>query len=116
MKETLESLITHTKTTSKVKSVNSSIIIPFMKFFSLIGASPLGAYHSLMYGKSMYFDLTKAKNELGWNPKFSNTEMFIESYEWYIKNRENVLKNKQKSHHQSAVKHGILSIFNKLFL
>lgn len=116
MKETLNSLIIHSKTKSKVKSLNSSFIIPFMKLFSYIGLSPLGAYHSLMYGKSMYFDLSKAKNELGWKPKYSNVEMFIESYEWYIKNKKNILTNNNKSHHQSAVKHGILSIFNKIFL
>ena len=30
----------------------------------------------MMYGKSMYFDVTKAKDELSWKPLFSNKNDF----------------------------------------
>ena len=116
MYETLESVIKHANTNSKIKSLKSSVIVPFMNLSSFLGLSPLGSYHALMYGKSMYFDLTKAKNVLGWSPKYSNEMMFKESYDWYVVNREEVLKSANKSHHKSAVKHGVLTIFNKLFL
>ena len=87
-----------------------------MEISSALGISPLGSYHSLMYGRSMYFDISKAKEELAWKPKFSNDEMFEESYDWYCKNRHNLTDfNRSGSHHQSKVKEGILSIV-KLFL
>ena len=35
-----------------------------MNITSAIGLSPLGAYHSLMYGKSMYFDIQEEKKFL----------------------------------------------------
>jgi dTDP-D-glucose 4,6-dehydratase len=86
-----------------------------MKITSAIGISPLGAYHALMYGRSMYFDVTRAKSELNWQPKFSNEEMFIDSYDWYLRNRNAVLAQKNDaSHHRSAVKEGVLALVRRL--
>ena len=70
--------------------------------------SPLGAYHSLMYGREMYFDLARTKRELDWAPKFSNAEMFCESYDWYLAHRDEVLRRHHASHHRSPVKQGVL--------
>ena len=115
MKETLAHLINNSKSTSKIKSINSRIIIPFMKLASVLGISPLGAYHSMMYGKSMYFDIAKAKKELKWEPKFSNKEMILESYNNYIDNRVSILNNnKKKSPHKGPVKQGILNLINSI--
>ena len=85
-----------------------------MKFTSAIHLSPLGPYHALMYGRSLYFDITKAKAELGWKPRFSNNEMFVQSYEWYLQNRQAVLQSLGASHHRSAVKQGALSLVKYL--
>ena len=114
MREVLESLCAHARTGSKVKSVPMAPAILGMKLTSAIGASPLGAYHALMYGRSMYFDISKATHELNWKPKFSNEEMFIDSYEWYLKNRELVISQSGASHHRSAVKQGVLSLVKKM--
>lgn len=110
MRDVLESLCLYAGTGSKVSSVPMGPAVVGMKVTSALGLSPLGAYHALMYGRSMYFDITKAKSELNWQPKFSNTEMFIDSYEWYLKNRESVLAQHGGSHHRSAVKQGVLGM------
>lgn len=114
MREVLESLCAHAGTGSKVKSVPITPAILGMKLTSAIGVSPLGAYHALMYGRSMYFDISKAADELNWKPKFSNEEMFIDSYEWYLKNREYIISQNGASHHRSAVKQGVLSLVKKI--
>lgn len=108
MRAVLENLCHHAKTGSEVTSVPMWPAVQAMKLTSSLGLSPLGAYHALMYGRSMYFDVTKAKLNLGWKPQFSNDEMFIDSYEWYIKNRMEVLGQTSASHHRSAVKQGVL--------
>ena len=116
MREVLENLCDYANTKSIVKSVPHTFARMGMNISSILGISPLGGYHSLMYGESMYFDITKAKNELGWNPKFSNNEMFKESYDWYIYNRQKIMRGKQEgSPHQSRVNEGILSLV-KFFL
>ena len=114
MRSLLEDLIAHAGTSSKIKSLPSKLIVPGMNLASKMGVSPLGAYHAMMYGKSMYFDVSKAEKELNWSSKYSNKDMIIESYEWYVKNRNHILNPDSKSsHHKSAVKQGILSLINK---
>jgi dTDP-D-glucose 4,6-dehydratase len=81
-----------------------------MKITSILGLSPLGPYHSLMYGKSLYFDITRAKRELGWQPRYSNDEMLFDSYNWYLQNREAIERTHGASHHRSPVKQGVLKL------
>ena len=115
MKETLSALIVHSEKNSKITSLPSKIIVPLMNLASYLRLSPLGSYHSAMYGKSLYFDTSKAEKELKWIPKYSNIDMIKESYDWYLKNRNELLNNKaQKSLHKSTVKQGILYIVGKL--
>lgn len=109
MRDTLETLVKYAGTGSRVVSVPSAPAVGMMKVTSRLGMSPLGAYHALMYGKSMYFDLTRTKRELAWTPKFSNDDMFQDSYDWYIRNRSEVMLRKDASHHRSPVRQGVLS-------
>jgi nucleoside-diphosphate-sugar epimerase len=114
LRETLEALCRHAATGSAVRSLPMWPAVAGMKLASSLGLSPLGAYHALMYGRSLYFDSSKARTELGWQPKYSNQEMFIDSYEWYLRNRRAVLEAKSgASHHRSAVKQGLLSLVKR---
>lgn len=110
MRETLEHLCDHAGTGSRVRSVPMGLAVAGMKITSAVRLSPLGAYHALMYGRSMYFDTTKARTELGWRPKYSNNDMFDESYDWYLANRERVLGARTGSHHRRGVKQGVLAL------
>jgi len=108
MRETLEALCRHAGTGSKVRSVSMSATVWGMKVTSALGLSPL------MYGRSMYFDLSAIERDLGWRPRWSNEEMFIESYDWYLANRERVLASSGASHHRSPVKQGVLELVRRL--
>jgi len=110
MRAALEHLCKYAGTKSKVKRVPMGPAVLGMRMTSALGLSPLGPYHALMYGRSLYFDISKAQRELDWKPRFSNEEMFVDSYEWYLKHREEILKSKDGSHHRSAVKQGILKL------
>lgn len=110
MRELLEQLCKHARTGSKVKGIPARATIWAMKASSALGISPLGAYHALLYGGEMYFDISKASTELGWQPQYSNNEMLIQSYEWYLANRETVLTSTGGSHHRSPVKQKALNL------
>lgn len=114
MRTVLEHLCTHANTGSKVRSVPMTPAIWAMNLTSMLGLSPLGPYHAMMYGRSLYFDISKAKTELGWQPRWSNEAMFEQSYDWYLKNRETVLTTAHASHHRSAVKQGALALLKRL--
>jgi nucleoside-diphosphate-sugar epimerase len=108
MRETLEGLVRHAGTGSRVVSVPMSPAVAMMKVTSRAGLSPLAAYHSLMYGREMYFDLARTKRELGWSARFGNVAMFCDSYDWYLRHRDEVLARHGASHHRSPVRQGVL--------
>lgn len=109
MRETLEALCRHARTGSRVVSVPTAPAVSMMKMTSRLGLSPLGAYHALMYGRTMYFDLSRTKRELEWSARSSNEEMFADSYDWYLRHRGEVLGRTGASHHRSPVKQGVLA-------
>jgi hypothetical protein len=48
-----------------------------------------------------------------WSARYSNNEMLVESYEWYLANRGAVLANTGgASHHQSTVEQGALKLLH----
>ncbi|MBI1816120.1 MAG: NAD-dependent epimerase/dehydratase family protein [Deltaproteobacteria bacterium] len=110
MRATLEALCRHAATGSQVYSVPMGLAIAAMKLTSALRLSPLGPYHSLMYGRSLYFDITRPKAELDWQPRWSSDEMICESYDWYLGHKQQVLHSSGASHHRSAVKQGILKL------
>lgn len=114
MREVLEALCRHAGTGSKVYSVPMGLAVAAMRLTSALGLSPLGPYHSLMYGRSLYFDVSKAKRELGWSSRWSNDEMLCQSYDWYRAHKAEVLAAKDASPHRSALKQGVLALVRRL--
>jgi nucleoside-diphosphate-sugar epimerase len=110
MRGVLQALCTHAGTGSRVRSVPMRPAVLLMNATAAIGLSPLGPYHAMMFGRSFYFDVEKAKRELDWRPKYSNEEMFLQSYDWYVSNRESIFASHQNSHHRSPVKQRVLSL------
>ncbi|HEY7168670.1 MAG TPA: NAD-dependent epimerase/dehydratase family protein [Candidatus Binatia bacterium] len=111
MKEALEHLCSHAGTGSVVKSLPMWPMTLAMNTSSWLGISPLGPYHATMYGRSFYFDVSHAREKLGWAPRYSNNEMFVESYDWYVTHRDAVLSaGDRASQHRSAMQQGILKL------
>jgi nucleoside-diphosphate-sugar epimerase len=114
MREALEALCRHAATGSRVVSVPLRAAEWGMRLASALGLSPLGPYHSLMYGRSLWFDISRAQRELGWEPRYSNAEMLCESFDWYLNHRAEVLAARGQSPHRSAVKQGVLALVRRL--
>lgn len=110
MRETLEGLVKHAGTGSRVRSVPMGLAVAGMNLTSALGLSPLGGYHALMYGRALWFDIGRAQTELGFAPRYSNVEMFCETYDWYVRERETVLGSKNLSSHRSPVAQGALRL------
>ncbi len=114
MRQTLEALCRHAGTGSTVYSLPMGLTSAAMRLTSVLGLSPLGAYHSLMYGRAMYFDISRPMAELGWRPTRSNEEMICESYDWYLAHKATISRSAGESPHRSAVKQGILEILKRI--
>lgn len=114
MREALEGLCAHAATGSRVRSVPMGPAVAAMRLTSALGLSPLGPYHALMYGRSLYFDTTRAREELGWRSRWSNVEMICESYDWYRSHKSEIRRWSGGSPHRSAVRKGALALIAHL--
>lgn len=113
MRETLQALVDHAGTGSRVRSLPSAPARLAMRAVSKIGQAPFAPYHWLLYGESLWFDTTRAREELGWRSVHSNAEMVIESYEWFLSHRA-ALGGAGRSHHQSPARLGLLKLLKRL--
>ncbi len=114
MRELLEGLVRHAGTQSPVRALPFRPTQLLMAATSKLGLSPLGDYHTLMYGREMFFDIEETRRALDWKPRWSNAEMIADSYDWYVAHREQVLARTDASHHRSPVKLGILKLLEFL--
>jgi len=114
MLETLQGLVRHAGTGSKVVSVPMAPAEALTRLAGRAGLSPLGPYHALMYGRSLWFDIRKAQRELGFAPRFSNIEMLCHSYDWYLAHRDSILARRAGSPHSMAVEQRALKFLPRL--
>ena len=117
MRETLEALVAHAATGSRVRSLPLGPARAAMRVLAGAGAVPFAPYHWLLYGESLWFDTTRARSELGWSAQHSNASMIIESYEWFLAHRSELATanaDEARSHHQSAVRPGLLRLLKRL--
>jgi nucleoside-diphosphate-sugar epimerase len=113
MRETLQALVDHAQTGSRVRSLPVAPARRAMRSLASLGLVPFAPYHWLLYSESLYFDVTLARSELGWEPKRSNVSMLIESYEWFLAHRLES-EDPDRSHHQSPVRPGLLRVLKAL--
>ncbi|MER8511273.1 NAD-dependent epimerase/dehydratase family protein [Mesorhizobium sp. M1112] len=108
MRELLQAVIDHAGTGSRIKSIPMGPTTVAANLASTLGLSPLGPYHLLMYGQSMYFDISKAQRELGFKPNYSNSRMITDSYDSYLANKA-CFCTSNLSRHKSPIKQKILA-------
>lgn len=112
--QTLNSLIKHAKSNSKIINIENNVFFKISYYLSKTRLIPLQDYHFKVYGKSVYFDISKAKKILNWQPKYSNIESIISSYDSFILD-ENNIKDKKYSPHNSILKKGLLKFAHLFF-
>jgi len=113
LRQGLENLVTYSGTASKVKSLPEKLTIGTLSLADRLHLSPLAPWHYLTYHKAFYFDVSGLL-KLGWKPKYSNDEMFRESYDWFRSNYDRLEAEKAGSAHRKPVKEGILWLLKKV--
>lgn len=105
-------VIKHAHTKSKISSIPKMPAMLALSVLDKLNLSPIGVYQYSMLGQSLYADTKKIKKELLWQPKKTNSEMFIENYDWFVKNRHAlmVVGKSSLSDNKSIPKMGLLGI------
>jgi nucleoside-diphosphate-sugar epimerase len=112
LREGLERLIAFAGTDSRVKSLPAALTINTLRVLDWCGLSPLAPWHYLTYHKPFFFDV-QPLIAMGWRPRYSNDEMFSESYQWFLTNYDRLKAEKAGSAHRRPVKEGILWLVKK---
>jgi nucleoside-diphosphate-sugar epimerase len=112
VREDVGALCDYAKSGSKVFPVPSIFVKPFLMLFEAVNLSPL---YKWVYGtadKESFVDITKIKEKLGWQPKYSNSEALIRSYQWYLDNKDSI--HGEGVTHRVGWNQGILKLFKKI--
>jgi nucleoside-diphosphate-sugar epimerase len=86
----LQALIDHAGSTSYLRPVPVKPAEVALRALELMRVSPLAEWHYKTAHKDSFVDVSKAQELLGWQPRLSNRDALIETYDWYLANRERV--------------------------
>ena len=86
----LQALIDHAGSSSHLRPVPVKPAELALRALELARLSPLAEWHYKTAHKDSYVDVSKAQRLLGWQPRLSNSATLIETYDWYLANRERV--------------------------
>jgi len=86
----LQALIDHAGSTSRLRPVPVKPAEVALRTLELLHVSPLAEWHYKTAHKDSFVDVSRAQRVLGWQPRLSNRDALIETYDWYLANRERV--------------------------
>jgi nucleoside-diphosphate-sugar epimerase len=86
----LQALIDHAGSTSHLRPVPAKPAEVILRALELLRLSPLAEWHYKTAHKDSFVDVSRAQRMLGWEPRLSNREALIETYDWYLANRDRV--------------------------
>lgn len=113
LREALEHLISYARSRARVKSLPEKLTIGTLRLLDVVGLSPLAPWHYLTYHKPFHFDVSRLL-ALGWKPRYSNDQMFRESYDWFLTNYDRLAAEKAGSPHRRPVREKLLWLLKKL--
>ncbi len=115
MRDTLESVCAHAGTGARVRSLPAGAASLAMRAAATARLAPFAPYHWIMYSKSMWFDTEHVTEAFHWSPRWSNEEMFAQSYDWFVANRRSLdaHDSRSTSHHRRPAKQGALALLKQ---
>jgi nucleoside-diphosphate-sugar epimerase len=115
LRQDLGWLIAQVGSRSKIRSLPVGPTVTTLRILDKMNLSPLSPWHYMTYHKVFYFDSMPVTQALGWKPRYSNQEMLLEAYQWFLANYE---RERTAPHgasiHKSPVKQGVLKLVKML--
>jgi nucleoside-diphosphate-sugar epimerase len=86
----LQALIDHAGSTSRLRPVPVKPAEVALRGLELLRVSPLAEWHYKTAHRDSFVDVSKAQRLLGWEPRLSNRDALVATYDWYLANRGRV--------------------------
>lgn len=84
----LQALIDHAGSGSRLRPVPARPAELALRALELARLSPLAEWHYKTAHKDSFVSIQKAQSLLGWEPRLSNADTLIETYDWYLAHRD----------------------------
>jgi nucleoside-diphosphate-sugar epimerase len=85
VREDLESLIARVGSTARLQPVPAAAIRAVLRPLDAVGRSPFNEWHWRSAPESFYFDISSARDELGWQPRRTNADALENAYRHYVR-------------------------------
>jgi nucleoside-diphosphate-sugar epimerase len=90
VREDLQALIDHAGSSSRLTPIPVKPAELILRALELAKLSPLAEWHYKTAHRDSFVDASKAERLLGWQPRLSNRDALIQTYDWYLANRGKV--------------------------
>ncbi len=110
VQEDVGAVCAYAGTGARVLATPAKPIKAALRAFERAGLSPL---YEWVYGtadKDSFVSVERAREQLGWQPQYSNADALIRSYQWYIDNKHQIQQGTGVTH-RIAWDQGILRVF-----
>lgn len=107
--EDLEHIIEYARSDSRIQYVPAKPASIALQFLDKLDISPLAPWHYKTVYRDYYFDITKARDVLGWTPQDSNYDMFERAYDWHATHDIDTAES-EGSVHRTAPQQKILKL------
>jgi nucleoside-diphosphate-sugar epimerase len=111
--EDVNALLKAANTGSKIRHIPSAPAKFILRVLEVLHLSPIYRWVYDTADQDSFVSTTLAQNELGWNPKNSNQDALIKTYQWYLKEGKKMALQTGTSH-RVAWKQGLLRVLKFL--
>jgi nucleoside-diphosphate-sugar epimerase len=84
VREQLEALVRHAGSASRVTSLPAGPARMALAALNRLNLSPLSRWHYASADHDIVLDTARAKELLGWSPRFGNADTLARAYDWYV--------------------------------
>jgi len=85
IREDLQSLLDHAQTGAHLRFVPQMVARIGLRGMELAGIVPPSEWHYMSaWSRDSVVDVSRAVEELGWRPRWSNKEALRNAYDWYV--------------------------------
>ena len=96
-REFVESLIRNAGSRSRILNVPSALLKPAFRLVSSLGLSPIAPEHFEFLFHDCIYDITRARDMIGYDPKTGYADALFQTYVSYLNNRRSALNRKNAS-------------------
>lgn len=114
MREDYQAVLDRAGHGKKVRGFPATPMIWTLRILEKLNLSPLYKWVYETASKDSFVSIDKAKQQLGWQPRYSNKDALVRNYEWYVAHLDE-FEGASGVSHRVPWKQGILALAKRFF-